>query len=179
MSVTRYSVPEVTAIANVVLPLPGGKSSGIESQGISELERRTIHASFSVAEQNGTHADDRGLATTDDSDGEALPAQAEFIAGRHIMALHGMDPQLLHNILLEAEREKWPLWDGLADDNGPIPTFGPVRTNECGQIVMSAQERTARAIAAKRALKAVANITDESDTDELWDEVTRGLERNS
>jgi hypothetical protein len=44
---------------------------------------------------------------------------------------------------------------------------------------MSAQERTARAIAAKRALKAVANITDESDTDELWDEVTRGLERNS
>ena len=79
----------------------------------------------------------------------------------------------------EGDGVNWSLWDGLSDERGPIPAFGPVRTDENGRILMSDEEIAARRDAAIRALAAIANITDETDTDEVWDEVFRGLERAS
>lgn len=66
-------------------------------------------------------------------------------------------------------------WDGLSDEKGPIPAFGPVRTDEHGRLVMSDEEWDARRDAALRALRAIENITDVTDTDAIWDEVFRGL----
>jgi hypothetical protein len=68
-----------------------------------------------------------------------------------------------------------PPWDGLSDEHGPIPTFGPARTDQHGRIVMTDEEWEARSAAAIRALRAIEEITDETDTDEIWDEVFRGL----
>ena len=68
------------------------------------------------------------------------------------------------------------LHDGLADEHGPIPAFGPARTDSHGRVVMGDDEWEARRAAAVRALEAVAGIADETDTDEVWDEVFRGLE---
>ncbi len=79
----------------------------------------------------------------------------------------------------EGDREKWPLWDGLSDGRGPIPAFGPARTDENGRLVMSDDERAARRDAAIRALAVVGKITDETDTDEVWAEVFRGPEGTS
>jgi hypothetical protein len=78
---------------------------------------------------------------------------------------------------IEVQRvdENRPLWDGLADEQGPIPAFGPARTDEHGRVVMTDEEWGARRNAAIRALRAVGDITDETDTDEIWDEVFRGL----
>jgi hypothetical protein len=78
----------------------------------------------------------------------------------------------------KAEGHPWPEhpWDGLSDEQGPIPAFGPVITDTCGRIVMSEEERVARKDAVLRMLAVIRDITDESDTDELWDEVTRALE---
>ena len=81
----------------------------------------------------------------------------------------------LDRIEAEARDERWPPWDGLADDRGPIPTFGPIRTDEHGRIVINDAEEVARRDAIIRALQAVGNITDETDTDEIWDQVFRGL----
>ena len=66
-------------------------------------------------------------------------------------------------------------WDGLSDENGPIPAFGPVTTDKHGRIVMSQEEQEARRAAVIRMLAVVHDITDESDTDEVWDEVDRAL----
>jgi len=66
--------------------------------------------------------------------------------------------------------------DGLVDEKGPIPAFGPARTDEQGRIVMSEEEWEARRAASIRAMKALAKITDETDTDEVWDQVFKGLE---
>ena len=44
---------------------------------------------------------------------------------------------------------------------------------------MSDAEQEARRDTSIRALAAIASITDETDTDEIWDEVFRGLERDS
>ena len=50
--------------------------------------------------------------------------------------------------------------DGLCDELGPIPAFGPARTDDEGRIVMGDGERLARASAAMRALKAMAKLPD-------------------
>ena len=68
-----------------------------------------------------------------------------------------------------------PPWDGLSDEQGPIPTFGPVRTDKHGRIVMTDEEQAARRDAILRMLRVIGDITDETDTDEIWDEVFRGL----
>ncbi len=52
-------------------------------------------------------------------------------------------------------------YDGLRDDRGLIPAFGPVRLDDQGRVVMSKEERQARAAAAVRALKAIEQIPDD------------------
>ena len=66
----------------------------------------------------------------------------------------------------------------LCDDEGPIPTFPPVAVDPVtGRILpMSDEERAARRSAALRATKAIAQITDETDTDELWEEGMRDID---
>jgi hypothetical protein len=65
--------------------------------------------------------------------------------------------------------------DGLSDDQGPIPAFGPAQLDPSGRLVMSDEEREARRLATIRALKVIPKITDETDTDEMWDEIARAL----
>ncbi len=79
----------------------------------------------------------------------------------------------------EGDREKSPLWDGPSDERGPIPVFGPARTDESGRVLTNDEERAARRDAAIRALAAIGEITDETDTDERWDDVSRGLKGTS
>ena len=66
--------------------------------------------------------------------------------------------------------------DGLADEQGPIPAFGPAQTDSQGRIVLTDEEWEARRSASIRTLKAIADITDETDTDEVWGEVFRSLQ---
>ncbi len=88
---------------------------------------------------------------------------------------HVIDSALLGRIELESVPDDGPAWDGLSDEEGPIPTFGPARTDERGRVVMSDEERAARRGAAIRALGAIGGITDETDTEAVWDEVSRSL----
>ncbi len=74
--------------------------------------------------------------------------------------------------------ERWAPWDGLSDEQGPIPAFGPAKTDKKGRLVMSPEEREARRQASMRMLKVIGTITDETDTDEIWDEVMRALRRD-
>ena len=39
--------------------------------------------------------------------------------------------------------ERWAPWDGLTDERGPIPAFGPAKTDASGRLVMSREEREA------------------------------------
>jgi hypothetical protein len=64
----------------------------------------------------------------------------------------------------------------LADAAGPIPAFGPAAVDEHGRIALTDEEWEARRAAAVRALDAIAAITDETDTDETWREVFRGID---
>jgi hypothetical protein len=66
----------------------------------------------------------------------------------------------------------------LCDSEGPIPTFPPVAVDPAtGRILpMSEEERAARRAAAIRAIKAIRQITDETDTDERWREIYRGID---
>lgn len=68
----------------------------------------------------------------------------------------------------------------LCDSDGPIPTFPPVAVDPAtGRLLpMSEEERAARRSAKLRAIKAIRQITDETDTDELWQEVYRGIDAN-
>ena len=65
---------------------------------------------------------------------------------------------------------------GLSLNRGPIPSFGPARTDESGRVLMNDEERAARRDAAIRALAAIGQITDDTDTDERWADAFRGLE---
>jgi hypothetical protein len=66
----------------------------------------------------------------------------------------------------------------LADDRGPIPSFPPLALDpETGRILpISEHEIAARRDATIRTLDALARVTDETDTEERWDEVFRGID---
>jgi hypothetical protein len=70
--------------------------------------------------------------------------------------------------------------DGLCDEEGPIPSFPPIPIDPVtGRILpISDEERAARRAAAIRAIKAIGRITDETDTDERWREVYRGIDES-
>ena len=51
--------------------------------------------------------------------------------------------------------------DGLCDEQGPIPTFGPIRLDDQGRIVISEEEIEARAEAGLRMLRALAFMPDD------------------
>jgi hypothetical protein len=50
--------------------------------------------------------------------------------------------------------------DGHCDEQGPIPAFGPVRTDERGRIVLTDEERAARRAAAIRMLRVLGTHPD-------------------
>lgn len=66
----------------------------------------------------------------------------------------------------------------LCDADGPIPTFAPRTLDEHGRLIpLSPEEQKTRSEAALRALKAIEQINDESDSDdELWREAFRDLD---
>ncbi len=68
-------------------------------------------------------------------------------------------------------------FDGLRDEQGLIPAFGPVRLDDQGHVVMSKEEQRARAEAAVRALKAIERMPDD-DPPEAEEEFLRALDRN-
>jgi hypothetical protein len=69
--------------------------------------------------------------------------------------------------------------DSLRDGQGPIPAFPARAVDEHGRLIpLSAEERNARSEAAIRALKAITQIADETDTDENWSEFYRGIDAN-
>lgn len=51
-------------------------------------------------------------------------------------------------------------YDGLRDEQGLIPAFGPVKLDEQGRLIMSEGERRARMAAGVRALKALSRLPD-------------------
>ncbi len=53
----------------------------------------------------------------------------------------------------------------LADERGPIPVFGPARTDERGRVVMEEAERAARAEAALRFLRLLPSLPDDDPPD--------------
>jgi hypothetical protein len=68
----------------------------------------------------------------------------------------------------------------LADAKGPIPEFPPARIDpETGQLLpISEDELAARRDAALRTLRAIAEMTDETDTDERWEDFMRGYDES-
>jgi len=52
-------------------------------------------------------------------------------------------------------------YDGLRDEQGLIPAFGPVRLDDEGHIIMSEEESRARAEAAVRVLKVIGKLPDD------------------
>jgi hypothetical protein len=66
----------------------------------------------------------------------------------------------------------------LVDELGPIPTFPPRAVDpKTGRVLpISEEERAARSAAFRRMLKVLHTITDESDTEENWNEVFRNID---
>jgi hypothetical protein len=66
----------------------------------------------------------------------------------------------------------------LCDAEGPIPTFPPLPVDPAtGRLLpMFDEEQAARRAAAIRAIKVISQITDETDTDERWEEVYRNID---
>ena len=76
-------------------------------------------------------------------------------------------------------KSRWsrtPEWDGLADEQGPIPVFGPAKTDEDGRLIFDEGESVARSEAAIRTLRVLHLITDETDSDEIWDKASPHFE---
>lgn len=63
----------------------------------------------------------------------------------------------------------------LADEQGLIPEFGPVKTDELNRIVMSEEEREARRAAALRLLAVFDQLPDDDPT-EVEEEMMRGID---
>ncbi len=68
----------------------------------------------------------------------------------------------------------------LADAKGPIPEFPSARLDpETGRLLpISDDELAARRDAAVRTLRAIAEMTDETDTDERWEDFMRGYDES-
>jgi hypothetical protein len=158
--------------------------------GLSLLARREIHTACHAAGIKAVSlADSHYLFDRIPTDPEAVRAylserekvykSAKEEEIREVIEQYGIDAACFDAIDEEGNREKWPLWDGLPGERGPIPLFGPARTNGSGRVLISDEERAARRDAAIRALAVGGGITDETDTDEVWAEVFRGLERAS
>jgi hypothetical protein len=66
----------------------------------------------------------------------------------------------------------------LCDDDGPIPEFPALAVDSSsGRILpISEEQRAARREAAIRALRAISEITDETDTDDRWEEIYRNID---
>ena len=66
----------------------------------------------------------------------------------------------------------------LCDDEGPIPTFPPLLIDAAtGRTApLSDDESKARRAATIRAIDAIARITDETDTEELWVQGMRDID---
>ncbi len=66
----------------------------------------------------------------------------------------------------------------LIDAEGPIPSFPPLTLDPAtGRLLpMSEDERAARRLAAIRAIKALSQMTDETDSDEIWEQVYRNID---
>jgi hypothetical protein len=169
------------------VPRTDTESSANQAGGLSLLARLEIHAACHAVEMKVVSlADSRypldriptdpAAARTYLCEREAVYISAKEEGRREVIERYGIDAARLHAIDEEGDREKWPLWDGLSDERGPIPVFGPARLNESGRLVMSDEEQAARRIASIRALAAIGSITGENDTDEVWAEVFRGLE---
>jgi hypothetical protein len=169
------------------VPPTNAESSPNQVGGLSLLVRLEIHAACHAAEMKAVSlAESQYPLDGTPTDSEAARAylterekvykSAKEEGRREVIEHYGVDAARLHAIDEEGDREKWPLWDGLSDERGPIPVFGPARTNERGQLLMSDEEGAARRDASMRALAALGSITDETDTDEVWADVFRGLE---
>jgi len=68
----------------------------------------------------------------------------------------------------------------LCDDEGPIPEFPALAVDSSsGRILpISEEQRAARREAAIRALRAISEITDETDTDDRWEEIYRNIDES-
>ena len=155
--------------------------------GLSLLERREIYAAChaagmrAVSLEDTSHPFDRMPADSEDaraylSKREKVYNDAREKGRRELVERYGIDAVRLDAIDEKGDSERWPIWDGLADERGPIPSFGPARTDQSGRVLMTDEERVARRDAAIRALAAIGQITDDSDTDERWSDAFRGLE---
>ncbi len=67
--------------------------------------------------------------------------------------------------------------DGLCDEQGPIPVFGPARTDDRGRIVLTDEERAARREAAIRTLRAIQRL-DRRDPPGTAERFMRGIDEN-
>lgn len=68
-------------------------------------------------------------------------------------------------------------YDGLSDEQGLIPAFGPVQLDDEGHIVMSEEEGRARMAAGVRAFKAMHLLPDE-DPPGIEEEFMRNYDEN-
>jgi hypothetical protein len=182
MSENQPSLPESNQI-----PPTDAESAANQVCGLSLLTRREIYAACHAAGMKAVSlADSRYPFDRIPTDSEAAAVylserkrvyqDAKEEGRRKVIERYCVDATCVDAIVEEGDREKWPPWDGLSDERGPIPVFDAARTNASGQVLMSDEERAARQDAAMRALAAVSGITDETDTDEVWAEVFRGLE---
>lgn len=165
-----------------VRPLPTEESSAADVvDGLDLLARRHIYLEANLAGFRATAAAEARYPTSNPpvtGDAEVLRdyyQQGKTVynwnreAGRRdVMARHAIDADHLRRIEAEGDARRWPVWDGLADKMGPIPTFGPAKLDARGRIVMSAEEKSQRRAAALRMLAILPTITDETDSDEVW-----------
>jgi hypothetical protein len=169
------------------IPPTAADSSAEQVGGLSLLERREIYAACHAAGMkagslaNTSHPLDRMPADSEAARAYLFKREKVYKdareKGRHeVVERYGIEAARLDAIDEEGDRERWPIWDGLSDERGPIPSFGPARTDESGRVLMNDEERAARRDAAIRALAAIGQITDDTDTDERWADAFRGLE---
>jgi hypothetical protein len=169
------------------VPPTDAASSANQVGGLSLSVRLEIHAACQAAEMKAISLAESQYpidrTPTDPEAARAFLTERETVyesakeeGRRDVIERYGVDAARLDAIDEEGEREKWPRWDGLSDERGPIPVFGPARISESGRLLMSDEEAATRRDAAIRALAVIGGITDETDTDEVWADVFRGLE---